>query len=90
MPGPLLDPAIYGNATSLPKPKPKVGGPIRMNELSKPAKAIFERWPTYIATLGHKPEFFYVTRKQAEILNRSLGASCTLFTFDGLPIKVYE
>ena len=83
-----LYPESYSQAAA-PPAIPKAG-PIPFSKLSKPGQEIFARWREYLAALnGNKPSAFYVTRKQAAILNKSLPAPCTAYTYDGLPIEVY-
>jgi len=82
----MLDPKIYGRAEN----GRIVGAPITSKKLSRQAAAIFDKWPEYVAALnGRRPSAFYITRRQLEVLNKSVGNALD-HTFDGLPIRLIE
>lgn len=90
----VLDPSIYGTRQAA-KPA-KATGRLPLDALSKDAQNVFAKWGDYVKALGHKPTACYVTRAQAEKLNKSLirkfgqTSRCTDFTHDGLEIKVSD
>ena len=82
----LLDPKIYGRSEG----GRIVGASITSKKLSRQAAAIFDKWPEYLAALnGRRPTAFYITRRQLETLNKSVGNALD-YTFDGLPIRLYD
>jgi hypothetical protein len=87
---------VLGHLAGTPAHPSKPGGPLPLNALSRDAQAVFAKWGDYISALGHKPGACYVTRQQAEKLNKSItrkfgqNSRCTDFTHDGLPIVVTD
>ncbi len=71
------------------------GSPLPVSGLSKQAAEIVTEFDNYLVALSRTPSALHITRKQAEVFDKSLRRvndkyRVTYFTYKGIEIKIYD